>query len=104
MHKLFCKQYNGDLLRLFSFASEHKLNLALGNYEKLIDDCKKIGQNLVVDALTLVIIAYHGCLPVLDGFSHVYVNWRSVANLLQNCSGIKVDKCGVFEEAIQSIT
>ena len=53
-------RYDGDLMRLFRFASEHKLNLATGNIEKLMTDCKELGDALVVDALTLVIIAYHG--------------------------------------------
>ncbi len=80
---MLLKRYNGDLLRFFTFASEHKLNLALGNLDKLLDDCKKLGQSLVVDALTLVIIAYHGCLSLFDGFSKVYVNYGSVATIQQ---------------------
>ena len=80
---MLLNRYDGDLLRLFSFASEHKLNLALGNFEKLIADCKKLGEALVVDALTLVIIAYHGCLSALDGFSQVYVNYKSIATVQQ---------------------
>lgn len=80
---MLLKWYNGDFWRLFDFALSHKLNLALGKYEIVIEDCKKIGQSIVVDGLTLVIIAYHGCLSVLDGFEHVYVNYRSVATVQQ---------------------
>ena len=78
---MLLKRYDGDLLRLFSFASEHKLNLACGNYRKLVEDCKGLGCDLVVDALTLVIIAYHGCLSVLDTFSQVHINYRSIATI-----------------------
>lgn len=80
---MLLKRYDGDLVRLFNFASEHKLNLALGNYEKLMADCKKLGYAIVVDALTLVIIAHHGCLSALDGFSRVYTNFRSIATVQQ---------------------
>ncbi len=80
---MILKWYDGNILRLFSFAMEHKLNLAQGNYEKLMDDCKRLRQAVVVDALTLIIIAYHSCLPAFDGFSQVYVNYGSIATIQQ---------------------
>lgn len=80
---MLLKRYNGDLLRLFSFASEHKLKLALGNYEMLMENYKNLGQAIVVDALTLIMIANHNCLSILDGFSQVYVNYGSIATIQQ---------------------
>lgn len=80
---MLLKQYNGDLRRLFAFASEHKLHIALGNQKMLMESCRKMGDSVVVDALTLVIIAYHNCLSVLEGFSHVYVNYKSIATVQQ---------------------
>ena len=80
---MILKRYDGNLVRLFNFAAEHKLKMAFGNYEKLMADCRKLGQAIVVDALTLVILAYHGCLSVLDGFSQVYINYRSIATVQQ---------------------
>lgn len=84
---MLLKRYNGDLRPFFRFASEHKLNVAPGNYEKLLEDSQKIGQAIVVDALTLIIIANHNCLPMLNGFSEVYVNYRSVAMIQQQFLG-----------------
>lgn len=80
---MLLKRYNDDLLRLFAFASEHKLKLALGNFKLVMDDCKKLGQALVIDALTLVIVAYHGCLSALDGFAQVYINYKSISTIQQ---------------------
>ncbi len=80
---MLLKRYNWDLIRFFDFASEHKLRLALGDFNDLMDDSKSIGQALVVDALTLVIIAYHGYLSVFDSSSHVYVNYGSIALIQQ---------------------
>ena len=82
IHMLF-NRYNGNILRLFDFASQHKLNVSIGNFEKLMTEYKKIGEAVVVDALTLVIIAYHDCLSILDGFAQVYVNYRSIATVQQ---------------------
>lgn len=80
---MLLKRYNDDLLRLFAFASEHKLILAHGNFKMVMADCKKLGQALVVDALTLVIVAYHGCLSALDGFAQVYINYKSISMIQQ---------------------
>lgn len=80
---MLLKRYDNDLLRLFTFASEHKLNLAPGNFKLVMADYEKLGQALVVDALTLVIVAHHGCLPALDGFSQVYINYKSIATIQQ---------------------
>ena len=80
---MLLKLYNGELWRLFNFAAENKLHIALGNYKILMDNCKMIGDSIVVDALTLVIIANHKSLPILDGFSHVHINYRSIATVQQ---------------------
>lgn len=77
------ERYNRDLLQLFAFASKNKLNIALGNIEMLTTDISKIRKNIVVDALSLIIMAYHGCLDVLASFEDVYVNCRSVATIQQ---------------------
>lgn len=80
---MLLKRYNNDLLRLFAFASEHKLKLAHGDFNLVMADCQKLGQALVVDALTLVIVAYHGCLSALDRFAQVYINYKSISTLQQ---------------------
>lgn len=80
---MLLNRYNDDLLRLFAFASEHKLMLAHGNFKMVMADCKKLGQALVIDALTLVIVAYHGCLSALDGFAQVYINYKSIPMIQQ---------------------
>ena len=80
---MLLKRYNDDLLRLFAFASEHKLILVHGNFKMVMADCKKLGQALVVDALTLVIVAYHGCLSALDRFAQVYINYKSISTIQQ---------------------
>lgn len=77
------ERHNGALWRLFDFASKNKLNIALGNTETLVADLRKVRKNVVIDALTLILMAYHDCLGVLDSFEHVYVNYRSIATIQQ---------------------
>lgn len=80
---MLLKWYGGDLWHLFTFASNHKLKLALGHQGLLMTECEKIGQSIVVDALSLVIIAHHSCLAVFNRFKRVYVNYGSIATVQQ---------------------
>lgn len=75
------KRYEGDFWRLFDFALKNKLNIALGHPEELRVEFEKIGNVIVTDALTLVLMAYHDCLNVLNAFETVYINCSSVATV-----------------------
>lgn len=80
---LVLSRYNGDFGHLFDFALRHKLNIAFGSIETLLAECKKVGRNIVTDALTLVIMARHNCLFVLNGFDHVFINFSSITSIQQ---------------------
>lgn len=75
------ERHNGDLWQLFNFASNNKLNIAPGSLETLAADIKSVENDIVIDALTLILLAHHGCIDILDSFEHVYVNYKSIATI-----------------------
>lgn len=51
--------------------------------KQLQNEENSIGQNVVADALTLIILAFYDCLSVLQSIEHIHMNYGSL-NILQN--------------------
>lgn len=75
------KYYNNDWWRVFQFAAENKLNISHGNVQQLQRESAHIGDHLVVDAQTLVILAHYDCLSALQCVKHLHISFSSVATL-----------------------
>ena len=75
------KYYNDDWWRIFQFAAENKLNVSHGNIKQLKLEQKLIGDHLVVDAQTLIILAHYDCLAALQCVKHLHVTFSSVVTL-----------------------
>lgn len=77
------ERYHGDLGRLFTFATDNKINIALGDNKTLLADINSIGTSIVIDALTLIVLAKHNCLDVLTNLDNVFINYRTSTMLQQ---------------------
>lgn len=75
------KYYNDDWWRLFQFAAENKLIVSHGNIKRLKLEQELIGDHLVVDAQTLIILAHYDCLAALQSIKHVHITFSSVSTL-----------------------
>ncbi len=80
---LVLEYYRNDLGPFFVFAEKNKIRISMGNRDQLKNEENSIDQNVVVDALTLIILAYYGCLSVLQSIEHIHINYGSL-NMLQN--------------------
>jgi tetratricopeptide (TPR) repeat protein len=78
---LILEHYHGEWWRLFQFAETNKLNLSLGDREMLETEQKCISNELVIDAQTLIVMSYYGCLPALEKIQCVYITYGSVSTL-----------------------
>lgn len=71
------KYYNDDWWRLFQFAAENRLIVSHGNIKRLKLEQELIGDHLVVDAQTLIILAHYDCLAslqsIMESFAIVYL-------------------------------
>ncbi len=75
------KYYNNDWWRIFQFAAENKLNVSHGNIKQLKLEQELIGDHLVVDAQTLIILAHYDCLTALQCVKHLHITFSSVVTL-----------------------
>lgn len=75
------RYYNGEWWKLFQFAETNKLNIWLGDKAMLEDEKNLITDALVVDAQTLIIMAYYGCLKVLQKIKCIHISYGSIATL-----------------------
>ena len=76
--------YNWDWYRIFSFAARCKLHISSGYIEGLRTEQDYINAEVVIDWITLSILAGHNCLDLLDHFDKVHMNWNSVVMLQFN--------------------
>lgn len=80
---LILEHYHYDLGRFFYFAQKNKLRISMGNRDQLRKEENSIGQDIVVDAQTLIILSYYECLPALQSIPHIHINYGSIV-FLQN--------------------
>lgn len=80
---LVIKQYNGNWLNILEFARKHKLWLGDGSPERRKAEESWFGEDIVVDAETLAIMAFCKCLPALETVKRIHMSYGSVL-LLQN--------------------
>lgn len=75
--------YHNDLGQLFRFAEKNKIRISMGDRNQLQNEEKYINHHIAVDAQTLIILSYYGCLPALQSIEHIHINYGSL-NTLQN--------------------
>lgn len=78
---LLLQFFHNDLERFFCFAADNKIRIATGDRDHLRSEENSINQHLVVDAQTLIILAYYGCLPALSSIKHIHINYGSLITL-----------------------
>ncbi len=77
---LLFERYNNKLYEISRFASQNKLNIAIGNASELK---VSIPDELVTDAQTLMIAALFGGIEAIKLIPRLYINFGSVADLQQ---------------------
>lgn len=80
---LVLEYYRNDLGQFFGFAEKNKIRVSTGNREQLQNEENSIGQDVAVDAQTLIVLTYYGCLPALQSIERIHINYGSL-NALQN--------------------
>lgn len=78
---IILEYYHGEWWRLFQFAETNKLNISLGERERLETEQKCISDELVIDAQTLIMMSYYGCLSALEKIQCVHITYGSVSTL-----------------------
>lgn len=76
--------YHWDWCRMFSFADRCKLHISSGYIDDLHTEQEYIHSEVVIDWITLSILAGHNCLNLLDYFHKVHMNWNSMVMLQSN--------------------
>lgn len=73
--------YNNDWSLLLRFAEDNKLKISYGSVDRLQEEYTHIGEHLVVDAQTLIFLAFFDCLPALQCVKYLHITFSSVATL-----------------------
>lgn len=73
--------YNNDWSLLLRFAKDNKLKISYGSIDRLQEEYTHIGEHLVVDAQTLIILAFFDCLPALQCVKYLHITFSSIATL-----------------------
>lgn len=76
--------FNDDWSRVLLFAQKNKLRIGTGDQQRRKLEEGWIGNDIVVDAQTLIIMAACDCLPALQMSKHVHISYSSIA-IIQNC-------------------
>lgn len=92
--------YGHDWGQFFSFAQKEKLNISFGNAVEQNDVAHTYNGEVVVDDLTIVLLAYFKCLTLLDQVGKVHINYSSVWKLL---SYYAAHEYACFDDAINWI-
>lgn len=78
---LLLEHYGGDWRSLLEFARQNKLRLGAGDLERQQLELSWVETDITIDAETLAILAFCGCLSALDAVEHIHISYRSVFTL-----------------------
>ncbi len=78
---LLLEFYHNDLGQLFHFAEKNKIRISMVDRDQLRNEEKYIKHHIVVDAQTLIIMSYYGCLPALQSVENIHINYGSLSTL-----------------------
>lgn len=78
---LLLRNYCGEWWKLFQFAAKNKLKISTGDRSKMQAEQSLIKEDLIVDALTLIILSYFECLPAVQNIKHVHITFGSIAEV-----------------------
>lgn len=78
---LVLQYYHKDWGRLLEFAHKYKLRLGIGTTQRRETEEAWVNGDVVIDAETLVIMAFCDCLPALEVVDHIHISYSSVIML-----------------------
>ncbi len=78
---LLLEYYGGDWERVWQFAIKNKLRLGSGNPKRQQLEESWVGDDIVVDAETLMLLYLFGCLSALQGIKHIHLSCGTVLAL-----------------------
>ena len=73
--------YKEEWWRIFQFALKNKIHISLGILEIIKAEEDSISDKIVIDAQTLVIMTFFGCLPALRKIKQVHIPISSIIKL-----------------------
>lgn len=77
--------YGGDIVQLFIFAQKNKLRISHGSWSAIEGKKVLVGNHIVVDAVTLIVMQKYGCLDAIKRIEHVHVCHETVNFLQEQC-------------------
>lgn len=77
------KLLDSDLLVMLNIPDSDNIHLVIGmgNIEKIDEERKRVGNKIVIDAMTILFIRYYDVVEVLNSFSVIYVTYSSIEEL-----------------------
>ena len=78
------KHYTNDFFLFFEFAKKNKLYISRGEKNAHENQCKHIDGNIIVDAITLVVLQYYNCIDVIQEIENVHICYSTLEKLLEN--------------------
>lgn len=99
---LVIQHYDGNWLSVLEFARKNKLRLGNGNTERRKAEELWLGEDIVVDAETLAIMAFCKCLSALELIKRIHISYGSIS-VLQKMYLSNTDGCTALNELMDWI-
>lgn len=75
------KRHGKDIAQLFIFASKNKLRISRGNWASIEEKKALIGEHILVDSITLIIMQRYGCLDAIKKIKNVHISYSTLVAL-----------------------
>lgn len=77
------KALSADIFAMLGIPDNDRVKfvIGIGNIEKIEEQGEKLGNEIVIDAMTILFIKYYDIIEVLDVFSRIYVTYSSIEEL-----------------------
>ena len=80
-NSLLLKHCGDDLNAFFALFQKNKLRVANGNPNNLEKSQKLIGEHVIVDTLTLIVLYRYGCLEALEKIPNIHICYSTLARM-----------------------
>lgn len=75
------KRYGEDIVQFFIFAKKNKLRISSGSWTSIEEKKEIIGEHILVDVVTLIIMNKYGCLDALKKIKNIHICYATIISL-----------------------
>ncbi len=83
-NSMVLKHYGNEFCSFFEFAKKNKLYISCGTKNTSNNQCKHIDGHIIIDAVSLVVLQYYGCIDVIQEIENVHICYSTLERLLEN--------------------